>query len=394
MAGSAVTVAWLVADALAHRPFPALWAVGMFLGDGASLAMAYRKRRGFTLSAAGITWHAHDMFLPWSNVSEVSVRTVGSTPRLVVQLAEPDQVNDLRQRALARRNLDRYGGPIAPAVRWLGVPPEEFIAEAERFRAAPRPGLLERPAPSVLTRVSAYAAIAGVALVFFAAVTGKVYLPWGHTSHGDGVQKSGFLEFRYQARSGGGYVDQVLNIGNRNGNPVAPALAFTAQDENGDDLPSVRVRTAFGSDRGRLVVPPKSLGFDILAFSGPEADRARKVKVAVHGTVQVLAPRLPSETLRATRIDAQERVVQAGRPFTKVRVTRPMSSLAGLDAPNVQVICISWGPNRPDAPQQMLAATPITAPTSTSADETDFPLTAPAKDHTETCGSVMAVYTP
>ncbi|MFC5182788.1 hypothetical protein [Actinomadura harenae] len=393
LAWIAFIVAWLIAGVHAHQSVPVPWAVGVFLIEGASLVAAYRKQRGFTLSAAGITWHAYDMFVPWSNVSEVGVRTVGSTPRLVVQLVEPDQVRDLRPRGnvlLARRNLDRYGGPIAPAVRWLGVPAEELIAEAERFRAAPRPDLLVRPTPSRIARVGSYAGTAGLALVLFAAVTGQVFLPWGRTHHDAGPQKSGVLEFRYQPLSKPGYVDQTLGIGNHGAKPTAPQLAFVALDEKGGELPGVQVRAALGSDKGMMVVPPSSVAYDILAFSGPDAGRVRNVKVSVLGTADALTPMMPSGGLRAEPIDERGQVVAPSAPFTKVRVTSPTASPLGkLDTAAFRVLCVTWAPTRPGMPQQMLTSTELTAPGTVPGGE---PVEVPVNQHSPSCDQVIATY--
>ncbi|MCP2340224.1 hypothetical protein [Actinomadura rupiterrae] len=381
-------------DAWTHRKIPVLWAGGSVLMDVAAALTIIRGRRGFTLSPAGISWRRHDAFFPWSNVAEVCERTVGRRSYVVVRLADPDQVNDLPRGAVgaARRNVQKYGGPFAAQARWLDIPAAEFVAEAERFRAAYRSEFLSRHAAPSKDRVAELVWWVGVVLLVLGFVPGVGSIRLGHAA--ETTQNKGPLEFRYQARGGTGYMDQTLAIANRGGDAIAPTLVFTPQDEQGHDLPQVRVRTALGSDGGLVVVPPQSTAFDVLAFSGPSAGSVRKVKVTVVDRVKVDAPMLSSEGLRAEPLDAQGRLVQLGSRFAKVRVTpRSSSQLAAIDTGKVRVVCIAWGPETAGAPQQMVDRVAVTdlAPLDRGA-PTEVAVTGPGRDHTEQCGSLVAYY--
>ncbi|MFC4909080.1 hypothetical protein [Actinomadura gamaensis] len=386
-----VIVGWALGG---HVSLP--WLAGVLLSVGAALVGAALSLRGYTLSAAGILCHKNDLFIPWSNVAEVSVRTVGSAEHVVVRLVEPDQLNDVRPRMAAfaaRRNVEKYGGAFAPRVRWLGVPAEEFVAEAERLRAAYQPGRLVQRKPSPLQRVAGAGVMIGLVLLLFSVATGQTPRQHAH-AHASTGQRTGKLEFRYQAKGGAGYMDQTLAIANRGGDPVAPKLAFVAQDEGGHDLPGVNVRTALGSDGGLVVVPPRSLAYDVLAFSGPSAGSVRKVKVVVLDTVPVSAPMLPSEGLRAEPLDARGRLVRPGAPFAKVRVSsRSTSQLAALDTGDFRVVCIMWGPDSATVPQQMLDRVAITdVATMDRGAPAEVDVTGAARRRTGMCGSVVAYY--
>src|SRR4051812_36004539 len=64
------------------------------------------------------------------------------------------------------------------------------------------------------------------------------------------------LEFTFRLRGGSEVIDQVLTIENGEKHAVAPTLRLTALDRSGAVLPKVNVFTAYGSDRGQVVVPP------------------------------------------------------------------------------------------------------------------------------------------
>jgi hypothetical protein len=74
------------------------------------------------------------------------------------------------------------------------------------------------------------------------------------------------LAFDFDLTSKPGFMDQALRIENRGTSGVAPVLAFTPLDGSGNTLPGVTVATAYGSDEGRVVVPPRSIVFDVLRF--------------------------------------------------------------------------------------------------------------------------------
>ena len=76
---------------------------------------------------------------------------------------------------------------------------------------------------------------------------------------------AGDLTFSYKGfPAKNDYIDQVLHITNSFDQSVVPVLAFTALDAHGRVLPQVKVTTAYGSDRGNLVVPYGKASLDIL----------------------------------------------------------------------------------------------------------------------------------
>ena len=80
---------------------------------------------------------------------------------------------------------------------------------------------------------------------------------------GDEADPVGF-SFDYTPRAGEGRIDQPLDIENPYANARAPVLRFTPLDAEGAPIPGVRVGTAYGSDRGRLVIAGGGTGLEVL----------------------------------------------------------------------------------------------------------------------------------
>ncbi|MFI0367885.1 hypothetical protein ACH35V_08390 [Actinomadura sp. 1N219] len=115
-----------------------------------------REARGLTFNADGITWHRIELFVPWTQVTELDVDSgIKGTEklRLIVRVIDP-QESPRGHREIARSmitgNVRAFGGPIALPVHRLAVPPESLIATADRLQpAAPAPsvpGVRERQA--------------------------------------------------------------------------------------------------------------------------------------------------------------------------------------------------------------------------------------------------------
>jgi len=77
---------------------------------------------------------------------------------------------------------------------------------------------------------------------------------------------SGDLTFEYTSIAEIGFIDQALSIGNRSPSTLAPTLRLEALDRDGEVLKDVTVTTVFGSDYGKVVIPPGGT-IDILRFS-------------------------------------------------------------------------------------------------------------------------------
>ena len=160
------------------------------------------------------------------------------------------------------------------------------------------------------------------------------------------------LTFTYHRHSGDNYIDQQLLIKNTDRDSVVPALAFTALDQHGHQLPGVQVRTVYGSDSGRLVVP-YGWGYDILRFSGPGEHQVYDVRVTVTHltTAKVRANVHPVSTQPLN--DAGQAVSKFSR-FTAVRVTNPDPF-----AVSVRVAYLVYDQPAEDETQQAISVTPI-----------------------------------
>lgn len=157
--------------------------------------------------------------------------------------------------------------------------------------------------------------------------------------------------FTYRARGGSNHIDQMLHITNPNTVDVAPVLAFTPVRSDGLVLRKVRVETAYGSDRGELVLCPGT-GFDVLNFSGPGAEQVADVRV----TVKELAA-LPAAS-PADYIDAKPTrggaAVSRFAPFDAVVLHNPHPVPVSL-----RVVHLVYDSPPPGASQQVVHRTPI-----------------------------------
>lgn len=88
-----------------------------------------------------------------------------------------------------------------------------------------------------------------------------------------GPTASATVEVIYQDIGAPGYIDQTVTLGHSGTGVVVPTIEYTPLDTSGTPVEGVEVTTAFGSDRGLLVVTEQG-GFDVLAFSG---SRVREV---------------------------------------------------------------------------------------------------------------------
>ncbi|WP_369223226.1 hypothetical protein AB5J52_19550 [Streptomyces sp. R39] len=127
------------------------------------------------------------------------------------------------------------------------------------------------------------------------------------------------LSFAYQREGGDNYISQTLAIKNTNKESVVPVLAFTALDQNGDPLPGVHVRTVYGSDSGRLVVP-YGAGLDILRFSGAGEHQVYDVRVTVK-RVAAAKGRASRSPVTVQELDGAGHTVSKFSRFSAVRMT-------------------------------------------------------------------------
>lgn len=368
-----------------------LWALGIGLLETNAVLTGRRARRGLTLTPDGITWHKHEMFLPWSAVTTVE----RSDTRLVVRVSEPgDALEGMAQAARLeiRANLRRYGAPVALRAGRLDVPVDEVVAAARRLRGErPVTGSFERfvtlGARPDRARAHRFArlwtrlAAGGLGMVLFAAVVHGIFAVPGRDPQ---------LVFVYKRIARPGYIDQLLTIVNTQGSTVAPTLEFLPLDRHGKRIPGVTVRTAFGTDRGMVVIPAYGNGNDVLAFDGPGARQVADVKVKVRRTVRIEAkvPAEAAEELTVRRIADGHTLPDVTGAFDTVLVTNsyrvPIS---------VRLVCLLWEDPPPGAPQQLVASLPIGGLTRIDPLQVGtVPVTGPATGRTRECGSVKVFF--
>ncbi|MFF2073451.1 hypothetical protein ACFVXG_01695 [Kitasatospora sp. NPDC058162] len=160
------------------------------------------------------------------------------------------------------------------------------------------------------------------------------------------------LSFSYYALGKQEFIDQTLSIGNDGRTSVVPTLTITAVDGSGKDLPDVQVSTAYGSDRGGLVIQPGG-GYDVLAFHGADAGRVANVKVAVK---ELAAADLPASAaaVEADPADASGQPLTKFDAFDQVILKNPNST-----AVSVRIVYLVYDQPAAGTPQQVVEAVPI-----------------------------------
>ena len=172
---------------------------------------------------------------------------------------------------------------------------------------------------------------------------------------GCGSAERSKLVFRYDARGGDGNIDQNLTIENDGPAGVAPHLEFTPLDASGEAIDGITVSTAFGSDRGRRVVPGGTALFDVLRFEGARKRDVENVRVRVAEEPRVsVKPGLREPLVQ--RIDAHGRVVAYGEYFESLRVPNPNDA-----AIRVRVVLLEYEDPPPGKPQQVVRVTPLSS---------------------------------
>ncbi|MEU6238103.1 hypothetical protein [Kitasatospora sp. NPDC047058] len=160
------------------------------------------------------------------------------------------------------------------------------------------------------------------------------------------------LSFSYHALGKQEYIDQTLSIGNDGQASVVPTLTITAVDGSGRELPDVQVTTAYGSDRGSLVIQPGG-GYDVLAFHGADAKNVADVKVTVK---ELAAADLPESAsgVEAQPADAAGKPLTKFDPFDQVILKNPNST-----AVSVRIVYLVYDQPSAGTPQQAIEAVPI-----------------------------------
>jgi len=193
-------------------------------------------------------------------------------------------------------------------------------------------------------------------------IAGPVLLAFVLVLSGCGTTKDTRLErslsFSYQAIGEPGYMDQNLQIVNRGSSAVVPVLAYQATDKDGRALTDIHVSTAYGSDRGELVVPEGGW-FEILSFQGNAVSEIIDVRVTVVSVEAVKYPIVEDE-LKTQFLDSEGEPTYGG-PFDSVRLTN--------DGPlnvTVRVVFLVLDEPPPGTPQKPIRIVPLAGPTKVS----------------------------
>jgi hypothetical protein len=162
------------------------------------------------------------------------------------------------------------------------------------------------------------------------------------------------LAVRFTSMGPAGAIDQTLTIRNREDEALAPVFAITPRDAAGTRLAGVAVHTAFGSDRGLVVVPAGALLNDVLTFRGPAAHRVRKVDVKLTRTIHVPGA-AKAVAPEVQRLDRDGDPVAGDKPFESFRVS---NESAGAVA--ARVVLLEYDDPPPGQPQQAIPVTMLT----------------------------------
>ena len=129
------------------------------------------------------------------------------------------------------------------------------------------------------------------------------------------------LRFEFKLLAGENEIDQTVTIENPGDTSLAPELEYTPLDAAGEPMPDIRVKTAYGSDSGRLVVPARWAVLDVLRFEGPGARKVEDVDVRVREADELAIER-PTEEAEIQRLD-KGRPVEYDHLFDSFRLTNP-----------------------------------------------------------------------
>ncbi|WP_433183566.1 hypothetical protein [Actinoallomurus sp. CA-150999] len=391
------TVFWPVAIALrwflgwdAGGPM-ALWIVGIALLETNAVLTALRARRGLTLTAHGITWHKYEMRLSWANVTAVEQSACRGGTRLVIRVGESGQALEdvaVPARPEVRMNMRRFGAPIALRAGHLACPAAEVVEIAARLRREYEPpsglkGFVTRVTPPEVERARRSArrwirlASAGFGVLLFGVLLVNLV-----PSNPDPQ-----IAFTFDRTTGSGYMDQVLTMTNYGLTATAPTLKLVPLDRAGHTLPGVTVRTAYGSDRGLVVLPPRSAGDDVLAFDGPGFRDVADVQVTVLHKDRAKRPASAAVDLRARRL-LDTRYTDPSEDFDTVLLENTNDVTV-----EVRVVCILWENPPPGATQQMVRSLPIGGLISIAPlGDVRVPVTGPVRQLARSCGSVKVYY--
>jgi hypothetical protein len=153
------------------------------------------------------------------------------------------------------------------------------------------------------------------------------------------------LTFSYNSVTLESTFDQLLTINNRESSPVATWLELTAYGNDGNPLSNVSITTVFGSDRGRLVMPPGT-NFDVLIFEGEGSDLVVDVEAVVKEARIINFARVRS-VVRVEPLDGAGDAVTVENEFTSLLLRNDNRREV-----TVRVVLVVWNDPPPKKPEQ------------------------------------------
>jgi hypothetical protein len=193
------------------------------------------------------------------------------------------------------------------------------------------------------------------------------------------------LGFTFDRIGDPGYMDQTLRITNLGPPALVPTLDITPVDSAGVALPGVTVRTAYGSDQGKVLAPAQQISIDVLSFHGDRAADVADVRVTVRSVIEAPFPVAP-DLVEAQALDEAGQPTSKFGPFDAVALTNPND-----DAVSVGVVCILWDDPPSGQPQQALAVIPLGSAHIAAHDSTRIKATGEARYG---CGSLKTYFSP
>jgi hypothetical protein len=331
------------------------------------------------------------MHLSWGNVTAVEHGVRRGAARLVVRVGEAEQALEdvpLPARGEVHKNLRRFGGPIVLRAGRLGRPAAEVVEIADRLRREYEPpsgvmGFLtgadspERERARRSARLWIRLASAGLGAVLCGVLISNI-VPSSPDPR---------IDFAFRRIASPGYMDQTLRMTNYGFTATAPTLKLVPLDREGHAIPGVTVRTAFGSDRGLVVLPPRSAGFDVLAFDGPGSRDVMDVRVSVRHKLRLKRPKSAVEEPHAQRL-LGARPTEPGQDFDTLLLHNGTVLTVA-----VRLVCILWEDPPPGAAQQMIRSFPIGGLVSVPPlGEAQVPVTGPVRVLARSCESIVVYF--
>lgn len=167
------------------------------------------------------------------------------------------------------------------------------------------------------------------------------------------------LAVSYTGIADPGFIDQTVTLLPSGSDAVVPTIDYEPLDADGNPISGVEVVTAFGSDRGLLIVPPG--GFvDVLTFAGTDVSQVVDVRATVLSAEPVVGFGNPTIEDPQPTLDGAE--VTNSDVFNELRFRNDGG--AGV---NLRVVCLVYDDPAPGRSQQATEITEVVSRTEVKA---------------------------